>query len=208
VDAEPASAETARWIDGQDGLQCCGSAKSAEEALAEIARLKPDLVIVDIALPRRHGLDLIKDVRALSPAVAVLVHSGQDEMLYAERALRAGARGYVAKHDGEEALHAAIRRVLGGEVSVSPRVTAKVLRHFSGVPVPVAASHVEKLTDREFEVYRLIGTGRSSKEIAGELNLSNKTVAVHRGSIRKKLGLVDAAKLVRHATQWATEREA
>lgn len=197
-----------RWIDGQGDLQCCGNAKSAEEATAEIARIQPDVVITDITLPRRSGLDLIKDVRAVSPGVPVLVVSAQDEMLYAERALRAGARGYLAKDAGEAALLTAIRRVLAGEVSVSPRVTAQVLRQFAGARAPTATPQVEKLTDREFEVYRLIGAGKSSKEIAGDLHLSNKTVAVHRGSIRKKLGLSDAAKLVRHATQWAAGHKA
>lgn len=196
-----------RLIDSEPGLMCCGGAKSAEEAVGEIARCKPELVITDITLPNRNGLDLIKDIRAMSPEVLVFVYSMHDEMFYAERALRAGARGYLMKEAGSEAMLEAIRRVLAGEISVSPRIAAKILDLFSGAPARNSNSPVDKLTDREFEVYQLIGTGKSTKEIADQLHLSHKTVAVHRGSIKEKLGLASAAELVHHAIRWAAGRE-
>ncbi len=196
-----------RLIDSEAGLMCCGGAKSAEEAVAEIARCKPELVITDITLPNRNGLDLIKDIRAMSPDVLVFVYSMHDEMFYAERALRAGARGYLMKEAGSEAMLDAIRRVLAGEISVSPRISARILDLFSGAPARGSSSPVEKLTDREFEVYQLIGTGKSTKEIADQLHLSHKTVAVHRGSIKEKLGLGSAGELMHHAIRWTAGRE-
>lgn len=198
----------ARLIDSEPGLTCCGGAKSAEEALAEIGRCKPDLVVTDITLPNRSGFDLIKDIRAMYPDVRVFVYSMHDEMFYAERALRAGARGYLMKEAGSEKMLEAIRRVLAGEISVSPQIAAKILDVFSGQSNRGSHSPVEKLTDREFDVYQLIGQGKSTKDIADMLHLSHKTVAVHRGHIKEKLGLASAAELVRHAIHWVAGREA
>jgi len=197
-----------RLIDSEPGLACCGGARSAEAAVGEIARCKPDLVITDITLPNRNGLDLIKDIRAMCPSVRVFVYSMHDEMFYAERALRAGARGYLMKEAGSEAMLAAIRRVLAGEISVSARIAAKILDLFTGAPGRGSQSPVDQLTDREFEVYQLIGAGKSTKEIAAQLHLSHKTVAVHRGSIKEKLGLGSAPELVHHAIRWAGARDA
>lgn len=196
-----------RLIDSEPGLMCCGGAKSAEEAVAEIARCKPELIITDITLPNRNGLDLIKDIRAMVPDALIFVYSMHDEMFYAERALRAGARGYLMKEAGSDAMLEAVRRVLAGEISVSPRIAAKILDLFSGAPARGSSSPVEKLSDREFEVYQLIGAGKSTKEIADQLHLSHKTVAVHRGSIKEKLGLASASELVHHAIRWAAGRE-
>lgn len=196
-----------RLIDSEPGLMCCGGAKSAEEAVAEISRCKPELVITDITLPNRNGLDLIKDIRAMAPEILVFVYSMHDEMFYAERALRAGARGYLMKEAGSEAMLDAVRRVLAGEISVSPRIAAKILNTFSGAPARGSNSPVDKLTDREFEVYQLIGAGKSTKEIADLLHLSHKTVAVHRGNIKDKLGLASAGELVHHAIRWSAGRE-
>jgi DNA-binding NarL/FixJ family response regulator len=189
-------------------LICCGEAKSVEEAVDEIGRCKPDLVVTDITLPNRSGFDLIKDVRAMYPDVFVFVYSMHDEMFYAERALRAGARGYLMKEAGSEKMLEAIRKVLAGEICVSPQIAAKILDLFSGAPARGSNSPVEKLTDREFDVYQLMGQGKTTKEIADQLHLSHKTVAVHRGHIKEKLGMRSASELVRHAIRWAAGREA
>jgi len=192
-----------RLIDGEPGLMCCGEAKSAEEAISEIPRCKPALVITDITLPNRSGLDLIKDLTAMHPEVLVFVYSMHDENFYAERALRAGARGYLMKEAGSEKMVEELRRVLAGETSVSLKIAAKILDLFRSPRPRGSSSPVEKLTDREFEVYQLIGEGKSTKEIAGQLHLSAKTVAVHRGHIKEKLGLASAAELMRHAMRWS-----
>lgn len=194
-------------INGEAGLTCCGHAGSAEEAMAEIARACPDLVVTDITLPKRNGLDLIKDLRAMCPEIVVVVYSMHDETFYAERALRAGARGYLMKEAGSAKMIEMIRRALAGEICVSPKIGARILDLFSGQRPRASSSPVEKLSDREFDVYQLIGQGRSTKEIADQLHLSHKTVAVHRGHIKEKLNLATAAELVRHAIRWTAGRE-
>lgn len=191
-----------RLIDDEPGLTFCGGAGNAEQALSEIARLRPDLVITDITLPGRSGLDLIKDIKALDPEMPVLVFSMHDEMFYAERALHAGARGYLMKEAGSEKMLEAIHKVLAGEICVSPRIASKILDLFSRQRPRGSSSPIEKLTDREFDVYQLIGQGKTTKEIAGQLHLSHKTVAVHRANIKEKLGIASATELVRHAVRW------
>ena len=193
-----------RLIDSEPGLMCCGGAKSAEEAISKIPGCKPDLVITDITLPNRSGVELIKDLTAMHPLIPVFVYSMHDETFYAERALRAGARGYLMKEAGSEKMLEAIRRVLLGEISVSPQIAAKILNLYSGAKAHGASSPVEKLTDREFDVFQLIGQGKSTKEIAELLHLSHKTVAVHRGHIKEKLGLTSSAELVHQAIRWTT----
>jgi DNA-binding NarL/FixJ family response regulator len=192
-----------RLLDGEPDLMCCGGAASAEEALSEIPRCRPDLIITDITLPQRSGLDLIKDLAAMQPDLPVFVYSMHDETFYAERALRAGGRGYLMKEAGSEKMLEAIRRVLAGEISVSPKIAAKILTLFSGPKSRASHSPIEKLTDREFDVFQLIGQGKATKEIAQLLHLSHKTVAVHRGHIKEKLGLTSAAELVHQAIRWA-----
>lgn len=196
-----------RLIDGEPGLMYCGDAGSAESTLGEIPKCNPDLLITDITLPGRSGLDLIKDMKAAFPDVQILVFSMHDEMFYAERALRAGARGYLMKEAGSEKMLEAIHRILAGEICVSPRIAAKILDLFSSQKPRGSNSPVEKLTDREFDVYQLIGQGKSTKEIAEQLHLSHKTVAVHRGHIKEKLGLDSATELVRHAVRWVENKE-
>jgi len=192
-----------RLIDGEPGLMCCGGAKSAEEAIAAIPQSKPDLVITDITLPQRSGLELIKDLAATHPEILVFVYSMHDENYYAERALRAGARGYLMKEAGSEKMLEEIHRIFRGEVSVSPKVASKILSLFSGAQPRTTHSPFEKLTDREFEVYQLIGHGKTTKEIAEQLHVSPKTVAVHRGHIKEKLGIPSAAELTHQAIRWA-----
>ncbi len=189
-------------LNGQPDLEVCGTAPSAEEALEKAPKLQPALVITDVTLPGRSGLDLVKDLATVLPDASVLVVSMHDEMLYAERALRAGARGYLMKEAGSERMLAAIRQVLAGRVYVSDRIQARILDGLSAPHRRGSESLIEKLSDREFEVFRLLGQGRSTKEIAGQLHLSHKTVAVHRGHIKQKLGIASATELVHQAVRW------
>ena len=189
-------------LDAQSDITVCGTASAAEEALDKIRAAQPVLVITDLTLPGRSGLDLIKDLIALDPEIQILVVSMHDELLYAERALRAGARGYLMKEAGAEAMLAAIRRVLSGQVFVSDRIAAKVLNALSAQRPRGADSPIEKLSDREFEVFRLLGEGKTTKEIASQLHLSHKTVAVHRGHIKDKLAIKSATELVHQAVRW------
>lgn len=192
----------AQLIDRQSDMQVCGEAGNPAEALRELERCQADLVLSDITMPGRGGLEFIKDLQALRPGLPVLVISMHDEAIYAERALRAGARGYIMKEAGGENLLAALRRILGGEVYLSPAMSARVLENLSGRRPRGSSSPIEKLTDREFEVFQLIGQGRSTRDIAEQLHLSPKTVDVHRSHVKEKLGLKDATALVRHAVRW------
>src|SRR6266498_3481115 len=177
-------------LNRETDLTVCGEAGTAREAMEAIAKLKPDLVLVDMTLPDKDGLELIKDIQALHPGLPVLAMSMQDESLYAARVLRAGGRGYVMKAEGPERLAAAIRTVLSGQVALSPRMSAKVLESMVGSPAGKAEAGPEaKLTDRELEVLRLFGEGWSTEEIARRLHLSPKTVDVHRAHIKEKLAL-------------------
>lgn len=189
-------------LNAQDDIEVCGTASSAEDAVGKIAASKADLVITDITLPGRSGLDLLKDVIAANASQRVLVVSMHDEMLYAERAIRAGARGYLMKEAGSEKMLAAIRHVLAGNIYVSDRIQAKILNAMHAPSQRASASPVEKLSDREFEVFRLMGEGKTTKEIAGQLHLSDKTVAVHRGHIKDKLGIKSATELMHAAVRW------
>lgn len=189
-------------LDAQPDITVCGTARAAEEALDKIRAASPALVITDLTLPGRSGLDLIKDLITLDPKIQILVVSMHDELLYAERAIRSGARGYLMKEAGAEAMLAAIRRVLSGQVFVSERISAKVLNALSTQRPRGSGSPIEKLSDREFEVFRLIGEGKTTKEIASQLHLSHKTVAVHRGHIKDKLALKSATELVHQAVRW------
>ena len=165
-----------------------------------IESLRPDLALVDISLPGKSGLELIKDIQALAPGLATLVISMHDESLYAERVLRADARGYVMKQEGGKRIMDAIRTVLEGKVFVSDKMSARFLDLFSGRRS--AGNSVAALTDREFEVFQLIGRGRSTKEIAGQLHLSPKTVEVHRVNIKTKLQLATSSELIHYAVRW------
>jgi len=192
----------AQLIERQPDLMICGEAGNPAEALGELARIHPDLLVTDITMPGRSGLEFIKDLHALHPALSILVLSMHDEAIYAERALRAGALGYIMKEAAGENLLAAIRQVLRNEAYVSPRMSAKLLDKISSRRPRGSSSPIEKLTDREFEVFQLIGHGKSTRDIAAQLHLSTKTVDVHRGHIKEKLELTDVTALVRHAVRW------
>ncbi len=192
----------AQLIERQPDLCVCGEAGNPVEAFQQLAKCKPHLVLTDLTMPGRSGLEFIKDLRAVQAEITVLVVSMHDEVVYAERALRAGARGYIMKEAGGENLLAAIRQVLRGEVYVSPRMSARILEGISTIRPRGSSSPIEKLTDREFEVFQLIGQGKSTREIALQLHLSTKTVDVHRSHIKAKLELGDVTALIRHAVRW------
>jgi DNA-binding NarL/FixJ family response regulator len=192
----------AQLIERQPDLRVSGEAGNPAEAFQALARAKPDLVLTDLTMPGRSGLEFIKDIKATEPALPILVVSMHDEAVYAERALRAGARGYIMKEAGGENLLAAIRQVLRGEVYVSPRMSARILDNLSARKPRGSSSPIEKLTDREFEIFQLIGQGKSTRDIAGQLHLSPKTVDVHRSHVKEKLELKDATALIRHAVRW------
>ena len=194
-------------LNREPDLCVCGEAGTAREAMEAIAKLTPDLVLVDMVLPDKDGLELIKDIQTLNPELPVLAMSMQDESFYAARVLRAGGRGYVMKADGPERLAAAVRTVLSGQVALSPRMAAKILQSHVG-PASQSGSGLEaKLTDRELEVLRLFGEGWSTEEISIRLHLSPKTVDVHRAHIKGKLDLKTTPELLRFAIRWAASQK-
>lgn len=182
-------------------MMVCGEAENAQQAAEAIVKHAPDLVLVDITLPGKSGLELVKDLKVMHPHLTVLALSMHDESLYAERMLRAGASGYITKQQPPEELVKAIRQVLSNQVYVSKEVSESLLRRFSG-KTQSNQSPMEILTDREFEILQLLGKGATAKEISGQLHLSVKTVAVHNTNIRKKLNLKNSAQLIRFAVQW------
>lgn len=187
-------------------LCVCGEAATTEEALSAAAKLQPDLMLADITLPGRNGIELIKDLRAVNPALPILVISMHDESLWAERSLRAGASGYIMKSEPGRSIVEAIRRVLSGGIYVSEKMSARILQKATGRP-SAAISQVETLSDREFEVFQLLGSGKDSAEIAGVLHLSAKTVDVHRANIRAKLGLRSSTEMISFAARWAAAQD-
>ncbi len=197
----------AQLIDLQPDMRVAGEAGNPAEALQRFTSTRPDLVLTDMTMPGRSGLEFIKDLRAIDPNAAILVISMHDEAIYAERALRAGARGYIMKEAGGENLLSAIRQVLSGQVYLSPRMSASALDRFSGRRPRGSSSPIEKLSDREFEVFRLVGQGKSTRDIAEALHLSTKTVDVHRAHIKEKLELRDVTALVRHAVRWVETQD-
>lgn len=197
----------AQLIGAEPDLAVICEAGNAAQALAGVTARKPDLVLLDISLPDKNGLELIKDLQVLAPKLRILVVSMHDEALYAERVLRAGATGYIMKQEGGRKLLDAIRHVLAGKIYVSEKMSARILEIFSGHRSEGAASPVELLSDREFEVFQLIGEGRGTREIAGHLHLSVKTIEVHRANIKSKLKIKTATDLVRSAVRWAETQQ-
>ena len=192
----------AQLIDNEGDLKVAAEADTAGQAITLVGRQKFELALVDISLPDKNGLELIKDLRTLQPALPLLVVSMHDEMIYAERVLRAGARGYIMKQEGGQKFLQAIRHVLAGQVYVSEKMSARILETLSGGPPQSPGSPVRRLSDREFEVFQLIGQGVGTAEIATRLHLSVKTVEVHRANIKQKLNLTTATELVRYAVRW------
>ncbi len=189
-------------INQEPDLAVCGEAEEAHHALQEIAASNPDIVVIDISLNGPDGLDLLKMLRLRAPNLPVLILSMHDESVYAERALRAGANGYIMKQEATDKVLVALRRILNREIYVSDRIANKMLRHYvrgadSKTNLPVA-----ELSDRELEVFRLIGDGHGTRQIAEQLHLSVKTVESYQAHIKDKLSLRSARELVQHAIQW------
>ena len=193
-------------INHQPDLIVCGEAESAAHALDILESSRPDLLLIDITLPGKSGLELIKDVKAMQPELLMLVVSMHDESLYADRVLRAGARGYITKHEGGEKLMEAIRHVLRGKIYVSESMSAHILEIFSGGQTRLDRSSIEKLSDREFEVFESLGEGLSSQQIAKKLHLSAKTVDAHRANIKTKLNIKTTAELISYAARWTSHQ--
>jgi DNA-binding NarL/FixJ family response regulator len=189
-------------------LTVCGEAEAASEALLAISRLKPDVAIVDISLKSGSGIELIKNIRTLRPPVAVIVLSMHDETLYAERALRAGARGYIMKRETAKKVIAAIRQVLEGSLYVSERLRALFAEKFLDASAPALSPSIDNLSDRELEVFQLLGQGYETRQIAGALNISMKTVQAFCARIKEKLRLNSATELLREAIRWHENQQA
>jgi DNA-binding NarL/FixJ family response regulator len=194
-------------IDNEPDLICSGLASNTSEAMKLAETQKPDMFTVDITMPGRNGLELIKDILAFCPGMPILVISMHDETLYAQRVLKAGAKGYVMKDADSGTLVKAIHQVIDGGIYVSPHMSAQILEAFSGRNANRPVDGVHRLSDREFEVFQLIGEGQSTQQIGDTLNISVKTVEVHRAHIREKLKLEDGAAVLRYAVRWAESRK-
>ena len=203
VDDHPVTREGVRvLIDQEPDLVVCGQADSAPAALQLIQRLKPDLAVVDITLKTTSGIELMKNVKALLPDLPVLIMSMHDESLYAERALRAGAKGYVMKHEASDRILTAIRSVIAGDLYLSEKMKEKMLHRLVRSRKNEVVFTIDTLSDREMEVFQLIGNGFGTRQIAEKLNLSVKTIDSYREHLKLKLRLEKGSDLVRHAIQW------
>ncbi|MBC8009203.1 MAG: response regulator transcription factor [Burkholderiales bacterium] len=203
VDDHPITRQGVRvLIDQEPDLTVCGQADSAPAALQLIQTLKPDLAIVDITLKTTSGIELLKNVKAILPDLPVLIMSMHDESLYGERALRAGAKGYIMKHEASEHILVAIRSVLEGDLYLSEKMKEKMLHRLVRSKKNEVVFTIDTLSDREMEVFQLIGNGFGTRQIAEKLNLSVKTIDSYREHLKLKLRLDKGADLVRHAIQW------
>ena len=204
VDDHPLMTEGLRQLlSSQAGLVICGIAGSVQQAISLVESTKPDLIITDLTLPGRNGLELIKDLGTTHPDIPIIVLSMHDELLYAERVLRAGGRGYVTKNSPPERILEAIYCVFANGVFASPAVTNHFLQAMLPGRSPAKPSFpLDRLTDREIEVFELIGHAKSNHDISSQLGISTRTVDVHRAHIREKLALEDGSALTRHAIRW------
>lgn len=203
VDDHPVTRQgVAVLINQESDLMVCGEADSTPLALDLIQRSRPDLAIIDITLKSTSGIELMKNIKALLPDMPVLIMSMHDESLYAERALRAGAKGYIMKHEASEKILTAIRRVLSGELYLSEKMKEKMLHRLVKSRKDEVVFSIDTLSDREMEVFQLIGNGYSTRQIAAKLNLSVKTIDSYREHLKLKLRLEKGADLVKHAIQW------
>jgi DNA-binding NarL/FixJ family response regulator len=195
-------------IDREDDLTVCGEAEEAQAAMRAIPQCQPDILIVDISLNGPDGLDLLKSIRSSYPGLPVLILSMHDEATYAERALRARANGYIMKQEATEKVLVAVRRILNGEVYLSDRIANKMLQQYIGGASTALESRLNALSDRELEVFRSIGEGRSTRQIADELHLSVKTVETYQAHLKEKLALKSGRELIQHAIQWKINESA
>ncbi len=196
-------------INTEPDLEVCGEADSSPSALEAIRTLHPDLVTIDISLRGANGIELLKAIRSEHSKLPLLVLSMHDESLYALRALRAGARGYVMKQEALDRVMSAMRSVLRGDLYVSPLMSGRMIEEFvQGSGTHAGQSIADKLTDRELEILQLIGQGNGVQQIALDLNLSAKTVETHRAHIKEKLNIQTARELARFAVQWVDQHQA
>lgn len=207
VDDHPMVRERlAELMSREPDLEVCGEAEDRCQALAVIARTHPDLAIVDLTLKGSHGMDLIKDLQATQPAVRILVVSMQEESLYAERVIRAGARGYITKQEATRNIMQAVRKVLAGEVYLSESLAAQLITRMVGRPRLDNVFSASALADRELQVFEMIGRGLGTRQIAEQLHLDVKTIETYRARIKEKLQLKDAAELLQRAIAWVHAR--
>ena len=192
-------------LDEDPDLAVSGEAENMAGALKSIKEHKLDLVLLDISLGKESGLDVLRRLKARYPGLAILIFSMHDESYYAERVLRAGARGYIMKHVMAESIIQAVQKVLSGGIYLSPKMSGLILQQLSEGRALARGSPIGSLTDREIEIYRLLGEGLTAKMIAAKLHLSVKTIDSHRESMKKKLGLSNARELFRHAILWVHE---
>lgn len=193
----------AQMIAREPDMEVCCEAETAAEALKAIAACHPDVGVVDLSLKGTSGLEFLKDIKVRFPKLPVLVLSMYDESIYAERALRAGAKGYMMKEEATEKVLAAIRGILSGQIYLSEAMASRLLHMAVGGRTPGAVSPTERLSDRELEVFQLIGQGYGNTDIARQLHLSPKTVETYRAHIKEKLNLSSATELLQHAIHWA-----
>jgi DNA-binding NarL/FixJ family response regulator len=191
-------------ISDEPDLDVCSEAEDVAEALRLVEATRPDVVIVDLTLKSGHGLELIQEIKARYDRIKVLVSSMHDESLFAERSLRAGAAGYISKQESPERIIDATRQVLRGEIYLSSRMATRLLHRLTSGE-PLDRDPIENLSDRELQVFEMVGRGLSTKQISRELSVSHKTVETHREKIKSKLNLKNSTELSRHATQWVLE---
>ena len=189
-------------INNEPDLELVGEASDALSGLTGVLQSKPKLVVIDISLPGKNGLELIKDLKASAEGVLMLVHSMHDESLYVERVLRAGANGYIMKHEGGKKVLEVIRKVISGQPYVSAEMSGKILELYSNRRTSNSTDPVVALSDRQFEIFQMIGQGKGTRSIAEGLNVSVKTIDAHRAHIKEKLGLKSGNELVRFAVRW------
>ena len=197
-----------RLINQEADMTVCGEAEDGPTAFELVGTLTPDIAVIDVSLKGSNGIELIKNLKARFPQLPTLVLSMHDESLYAERALRAGSLGYIMKEEAIEQVILAIRKVLRGEIFLSEKMKSKMLHQMASGKGKVVSSPIEQLTDRELEVFRLIGEGYSTRQIAGQLHLSVRTVEAYREYIKGKLNLKNATELVQHAFHWVHQEAA
>ena len=188
-------------IDREADLSVCGEAEGSHSAFLAISTLRPDIVVLDISLSGPDGLDILKEIRTKTTNLPVLILTMHDESIYAERAVRAGANGYIMKQEATEKVLVAIRRILQGEVYLSDRLTNSMLRQYARGTTP-QSSPLVNLSDRELEVFRLIGEGHGTRQIADDLHVSVKTIESYQAHIKEKLALRNSRELVQHAIEW------
>ena len=203
VDDHPLVREgLADLVNKEKDLVVCGQAEDAYQAMEAIRELKPDMAIVDISLKETSGLELIKDIKIQHPSLPILTLSMHEESVYAERALRAGAKGYIMKREATKKVVTAIRKVLRGQLYLSEKMTTRLVRKFVDGKPEAGTSPIDCLTDRELEVFSLLGRGNGTRQISEQLHLSVKTIETYRSRIKEKLNLTSASELLQHAFQW------